>query len=861
MTERYDHNDIEERWQKQWQESGLFKVTKDTTKEKYYVLEMFPYPSGKIHMGHVRNYAIGDVTARFHMMNGKSVLHPMGWDSFGLPAENAAKERSVHPADWTRENIANMRRQLKRMGFAYDWDLEVATCEPDYYKWNQWFFLRMLERGLAYKKRSSVNWCPDCETVLANEQVEDGQCWRCETIVEEKELDQWFLKTTEYADELLDFTDKLPGWPEMVLTSQRNWIGKSVGAEIEFVLEGTEEKLTVFTTRPDTLYGTTFMSLAPEHPLVEKLTTKEQAEEVRAFVEKVKREKSALGPGDELPKEGVFTGAWCVNPLTDERMPIYVANFVLMEYGTGAVMAVPAHDQRDFEFAKEYNLDIKVVINPQGARLDPSTMEEAFTDDGVMTDSAPFDGQGNREAAGGIIKLLEDKGAGSEAVNYKLRDWGISRQRYWGCPIPVIYCKECGTVPVPDDALPVLLPADVDFAASGALSPLATNEAFVNCRCPKCDAPATRETDTMDTFVDSSWYFLRYLSPKLETAPFDKEDASFWMPVDRYIGGIEHAVMHLLYARFFTKVVRDLGLITFDEPFTHLLTQGMVCKETLKCKEHGYLLPEEVQDKKCLICNSAVTVGRVEKMSKSKKNVIDPDNIIEKYGADTTRLFTLFASPPTKDLDWSEEGVEGSYRFLSRVWRLVIDHEDMLKASEGFTGVVEGDETSKELHRKTHETIQKVSRDIEKRFHFNTAISAIMELVNMLYLYKAEQETMKGDEAAALFKEAVEAMILLLSPFAPHITEELWARIGSSESIFERGWPDFDPLAIEVDEVEVVVQINGKVRSKVWVKAGAEKDEVEAAVMNDEIVLKWVDGNTVKKFIYIPGKIANLVVV
>jgi leucyl-tRNA synthetase len=528
-------------------------------------------------------------------------------------------------------------------------------------------------------------------------------------------------------------------------------------------------------------------------------------------------------------------------------------------------MAVPAHDQRDFEFAKEYALKIKVVINPPqstlvAVELDPLEMEEAYTEDGVMFASPPFDGQGNREAGLGIIKLLEEKGRGKEAVNYKLRDWGISRQRYWGCPIPILYCDGCGTVPVLEEALPVLLPDDVDFGAGGAKSPLATNEEFVNTKCPKCGGPAKRETDTMDTFVDSSWYFLRYLSPKLETAPFDSADASYWMPVDRYIGGIEHAVMHLLYARFFTKVVRDLGLIDIDEPFENLLTQGMVCKETLKCEEHGYLLPEEVDDKKCRVCKKPVEVGRVEKMSKSKKNVIDPDKIIERYGADTTRLFTLFASPPTKDLDWSEDGVDGSYRFLNRVWRLVIDHEDTLKESESFTGEVKEDGASKDLHRKTHETIQKVGIDIEKRFHFNTAISAIMELVNMLYLYKADEETISGAEGKALFKEAVSAVILLLSPFAPHITEELWERIGSKESIFNRGWPSFDPSAVEVSEIEVVVQVNGKVRSKVRVKTGADKAQVEEAVMNDTAVLKWIEGNTVRKFIYIPGKIANLVV-
>ncbi|MEE9542504.1 MAG: leucine--tRNA ligase, partial [Thermodesulfobacteriota bacterium] len=617
--------------------------------------------------------------------------------------------------------------------------------------------------------------------------------------------------------------------------------------------------------RPDTLYGTTFMSLAPEHPLVSELTTEDKKAEVSAFVEKVKRDKSKMEYGGELPKEGVFTGAYCVNPLTQARMPIFVANFVLMEYGTGAVMAVPAHDQRDFEFAKEYNLDIKVVIFPDGSELDPATMEEAFTEDGVMTASAPFDGQENREAIAGIIELLEKQGAGRKAITYKLRDWGISRQRYWGCPIPVLYCDKCGTVPVSLDALPIVLPNDVDFSATGTASPLETSKEFLNAECPKCGGAAKRETDTMDTFVDSSWYFLRYLSPKLDTAPFDSKDAAYWMPVDRYIGGIEHAVMHLLYARFFTKVVRDLGLIDFGEPFKNLLTQGMVCKETLKCPEHGYIYPEdsvtENGKKICAECKAALVVGRVEKMSKSKKNVIDPDKIIERYGADTTRLFTLFASPPTKDLDWSEDGVEGSYRFLSRVWRLVVEHEDLLKESKAYTGGGElTSDKQKELHRKTHETIRKVGRDIEERFHFNTAISAIMELVNTLYLFKGVDNALEISVDKELFKEAVEAVILTLSPFAPHITEELWARIGKEGGVFDNGWPTFDERATIVSEIEVVVQINGKVRSKVSVAAGADKEEVERAVMNDEKVLKWLEGKEVQKFIYVPGKITNLVV-
>jgi leucyl-tRNA synthetase len=858
MFEKYNHGEIEERWQKSWLSTGLFKSTADTSKEKYYVLEMFPYPSGKIHMGHVRNYAIGDVTARYHMMRGKGVLHPMGWDSFGLPAENAAKERNIHPADWTRDNIDNMRRQLKRMGFAYDWELEVATCLPDYYRWNQWFFLKMFDKGLAYKKRSSVNWCPDCETVLANEQVEDGLCWRCESEVASKELDQWFLKTTEYAEELLEDTDKLTGWPEMVLAAQRNWIGKSVGAEIDFALEGTKVKLTVFTTRPDTLYGTTFMSLAPEHPLVAELTTVDKKSEVEAFVAKVKKDKSTMDYGAELPKEGVFIGAYSINPLTKERMPVFAANFVLMEYGTGAVMAVPAHDQRDFEFAKEYDLDIKVVINPsepKGAELDPASMEEAYTEDGVMTASGKFDGENNREAIPGIIELLEREGAGKKSVNYKLRDWGISRQRYWGCPIPIVYCDKCGTVPLSLDSLPVLLPNDVDFSATGSASPLETSQEFLNTECPKCRCKAKRETDTMDTFVDSSWYFLRYLSPKLETAPFDKEDAAYWMPVDRYIGGIEHAVMHLLYARFFTKVVRDLGLIDFGEPFTNLLTQGMVCKETLKCTEHGYVYPEDAVTEKgkriCKECKATLEVGRVEKMSKSKKNVIDPDKIIERYGADTTRLFTLFASPPTKDLDWSEDGVEGSYRFLSRVWRLVTEHEDILKNTSAYGGGGElSSGTQKDIYRKTHETIQKVGKDIEERFHFNTAISASMELVNTLYLFKGTDSAFEDKIDRELFREAVEAVLL---------AEELWARIGMEGGVFANGWPKFNQDATIVDEIDVVVQINGKVRSKVSVPTGADKDAVESAVMNDEKIIKWLEGKEVRKFIYVPGKLANLV--
>jgi leucyl-tRNA synthetase len=860
MSERYDPKKIEEKWQKLWEESGAFRTTEDRGGEKYYVLEMFPYPSGKIHMGHVRNYSIGDVIARFLMMRGKNVLHPMGWDSFGLPAENAAIEHGIHPAKWTHDNIDNMRRQLKRMGLSYDWDREVSTSSPDYYRWNQWLFLKLLEKGLAYKKRSSVNWCPSCSTVLANEQVEDGHCWRCETKVQEKDLEQWFLKTTEYAEELLEYTDKLPGWPERVLIMQRNWIGKSEGAEVNFPVADSEEVMKIFTTRPDTLYGTTFMSLAPQHPLVERITATERIEGVRRFIEKVRVEDRRRIEEGILEKKGEFTGAYCINPLSGTRLPVYVANFVLMEYGTGAVMAVPAHDQRDFEFAKEYGLPVKVVINPPDKKLDPDTMEFAYVDEGIMVNSPPFDGMKSTEAIGAITKLLEDKGKGKKSVTYKLRDWGISRQRYWGCPIPIIYCDKCGAVPVPYEDLPVILPEDVKFTGL-ELSPLQSVPDFVRTVCPGCGKEARRETDTMDTFVDSSWYFLRYLSPKEPLAPFNESDARYWMPVDQYIGGIEHAVMHLLYARFFTKAMRDLGLLACDEPFENLLTQGMVCMQTLKCPEHSYLLPEEAAGSKCRYCGRAAEAGAVEKMSKSRKNTVDPDRIIEKYGADTTRLFSLFAAPPEKDLDWNEEGVEGSYRFLGRVWRLLRDNINHLKDCEPYKGDESLTAPLKDIHRKTHTTIKKVTEDIERRFHFNTAISSIMELTNRLYQWEGER---KGEKRAPLelkvIREAVEAIVLLLSPFAPHICEEFWQRLGNVKPLYETVWPAFSPDALITEEVFVVVQINGKVRARVNVPAGADKDVVEGAAMKDEKVIEWTKGKTIKKTIYVPDKILNMVV-
>lgn len=861
--DRYDHKAVEERWQSAWRTDSAFAAGKKAAggKEKYYVLEMFPYPSGNIHMGHVRNYSIGDVVARYFMMAGKDVLHPMGWDSFGLPAENAAIQHGIHPAKWTYENIENMKGQLQRLGLSYDWTREVATCAPDYYRWNQWIFLKLLEKGLAYKKRSPVNWCPECSTVLANEQVDDGLCWRCDSVVETRELDQWFFKTTAYAEELLEHTEKLPGWPERVLVMQRNWIGKSIGAEVDFYVEGSDEPIKVFTTRPDTLYGVTFMSLAPEHPLVEKLTTEDRRSEVRAFVDRVIRERAQAGP-EEAEKEGCFIGAYCVNPLTGGKVPVYAANFVLMGYGTGAVMAVPAHDQRDFEFAGKFGLPVKVVINPPGEDLDPEGMEAAYVDPGVMTSSGDFDGLKSTDAVPAIVDLLEKMGVGKRAVNYKLRDWGISRQRYWGCPIPVVYCDACGTVPVPYDDLPVVLPEDVKFSVGG-LSPLASSKGFVEASCPVCGLPARRETDTMDTFVDSSWYFLRYISPWDDTQPFDKDGAAYWMPVDQYIGGIEHAVMHLLYARFLTKALRDIGLHTLDEPFKNLLTQGMVCKETQKCPTHGFLLPAEAKGGRCAKCGMAIEVGAVEKMSKSKKNIVDPDKLIEKYGADTTRLFSLFAAPPEKDLDFSVEGVEGSFRFLGRVWRLVVENADLLSGSTGYTPSADGELSGffKEVHQTAHRTIKKVTEDIEKRFHFNTAISSIMELVNLLYQFRTRGAgSMEDPLAPKVFREAVESVVLLLSPFAPHISEELWERLGGKEPVFRTQWPSYSEGSLVTEEVTIVVQVNGKVRSRLSAPADATKEEVESIAMKDEKVSEWIKGKTVRKAVYVPNRLLNMVV-
>ncbi|GLI36238.1 leucine--tRNA ligase [Desulforhabdus amnigena] len=829
MESRYLPKAIEKKWQEYWESEKLFSVKEDPSREKFFLLEMFPYPSGRIHMGHVRNYSIGDVLARFLRMQGYNVLHPMGWDAFGMPAENAAIKANTHPAKWTYENIDYMRSQLKKLGFSYDWSREIATCDVDYYRWEQLFFLKMYEQGLAYRRSSYVNWCETCHTVLANEQVEGGACWRCDQPVIQKEMDQWFFKITDYVEELLEYTEKLPGWPERVLVMQQNWIGKSYGSKLVFPLESGDGEITVFTTRADTLFGATFMSIAPEHPLVEKLCKgKPQEKEVLQFVERTKLSKRSDRETELLEKEGVFTGSYCINPVTQAKMPIYVANFVLMAYGTGAVMAVPAHDQRDFEFARKYGLPMKVVIKPQDAADIPKVEEltAAFEEDGVLVDSGTFSGMTSSEAREAITAGLAEKGRGERTVQYRLRDWGISRQRYWGAPIPIIYCDRCGVVPVPQEDLPVVLPTDVALLPNGA-SPLPVHEPFFKTTCPKCKGPARRETDTMDTFVESSWYFARFASAGYDKGPLDFDRVKYWLPVNQYIGGIEHAVLHLLYSRFFTKVLRDMGYLAIDEPFQNLLTQGMVIKDG-------------------------------SKMSKSKGNVVDPDEMIHAYGADTVRLFCLFAAPPEKDLEWSDQGVEGSFRFLSRVWRLVADNEEALKSATPYAGSAELSKTLSELHRKTHQTIKKVTEDIRDRFHFNTAIASVMELVNQLYqvLENPSQEA----QFWPVVREAIEAVVLLISPIVPHVAEELWRTLGHSKSIMNVPWPKWEEDALQAEEMLIVVQVNGKLRSRITVSPDAGKEELEAAALGDGRIQDFIAGKPVKKVIVVPKKLINIVI-
>ena len=827
MEERYLFSEIEPRWQNDWEDQKVYAVEDKHDKPKYYALEMFPYPSGNLHMGHVRNYSIGDVVARFKSMQGYNVLHPMGWDAFGLPAENAAIKHKVPPAKWTFENIDNMRSQLKRLGISYDWDREVATCHPDYYKWTQWLFLQLYKKGLAYKKKAGVNWCPGCATVLANEQVVNGACERCDSEVQKQDLEQWFYKITDYADRLLNDIDKLSGWPDKVKTMQENWIGRSEGVEITFQLEGREDQVTVFTTRPDTIFGVSYMVFAPEHPLVKELVKgTEYEEKANAFLKNVQQQNEITRTSSETEKEGLFIGAYAINPMNGAEVPILIANYVLMGYGTGAVMGVPAHDQRDFEFAQKYSLPIHVVIQPEGQTIVANAMTEAFTEEGLLINSGDFDGINNKAALGKIAEYMEEKGIGQRKVNFRLRDWLISRQRYWGAPIPIIYCDKCGVVPVPDKDLPVQLPLDVEFRPEGT-SPLKELEEFYKVPCPECGAEARRETDTMDTFVDSSWYFLRYTDPHNSTGAWSKENANYWMNVDQYIGGVEHAILHLLYSRFFMKVFYDLDLVKTDEPFANLLTQGMVLKDGTK-------------------------------MSKSKGNVVSPEEIIEKYGADTARLFILFAAPPERDLEWSDQGVEGSYRFLNRVWRLVYS---LIEEVEGSTGSINIDSLTKEdkeIRRITHHTIKKVTEDISTRFNFNTAISTIMEMVNALYHYK--DKVNKNELNKEVVVEAISNLVILLAPFAPHIADELWQSIGNKESVHTQRWPEFDAAAIIQDEVTIVVQINGKVKDKLQIPAGFSKVEMEKFAFEQERIQTLLEGKEVLKVIGVPKKLVNIVV-
>ncbi len=857
---KYDPQEIELRWQSFWEKKGYFRVTEDRTKQKYYLLEMFPYPSGKIHMGHVRNYAIGDVVARYKKMRGFNVLHPKAWDAFGMPAENAAIENNTHPAKWTYDNIDYMRTQLKRMGFSYDWDREFATCRPEYYRWEQLIFLKMFKKGLAYKKKTYVNWCDLCQTVLANEQVVDGCCWRHpgqEVVL--KDMDSWFLKITEYTKELLEYCDKLPGWPEKVLTMQRNWIGESHGAIIRFPMADSDHVIEVFTTRQDTVFGATFMCFAPEHPLVKELTEGTPHEkEVQEFVEKTLKVDAFMRTADFTVKEGVFTGTYCLNPVTGEKMPIYVANFVLYEYGTGAIMAVPTHDQRDFEFAKKYGLPLRVVIKPKDRELTEEEMAEAYVDEGILVNSGPFNGMVNTAALDAIAEYLESKGMGYKTVNYRLKDWGISRQRYWGAPIPIIYCPQCGVVPVPEDQLPVLLPLDVDLKEGGK-SPLPHETSFYETVCPQCGETATRETDTMDTFVESSWYFDRYASPRYEHGPFDKDKVDYWLPVDQYIGGIEHAILHLLYSRFYTKVLRDMKYLKSDEPFTNLLTQGMVCKETFKCPDHGYLYPEEEKENRCVICGKEIEIGGSVKMSKSTKNVIDPQRLFDRYGADTVRMFCLFASPPERDLEWSDEGVEGSWRFLNRVWRLVFENKEALSSVEPYNGGLSLSPHLHDMYAKTHQTIKKVTEDIEERFHFNTAISAIMELFNKVNQFLNTDEKI-SPVTWSVIREAVDAMVVLLHPIVPHIAEELWSALGHRESLVTISWPTYTEKALEKETRLVVVQVNGKVRSRVEVPVSYDDQEIQDQALSDERVQRFINDKTIKRVIVVKKKLVNVVV-
>ncbi len=818
----YNFAAIEQKWQQKWHDQQSFKVSTNKKAPKYYLLEMFPYPSGRIHMGHVRNYTIGDVIARYKRMRGFNVLHPMGWDAFGLPAENAAIKNKTHPAKWTLENIDYMRNQLQRMGFSYDWDRELATCDSDYYRWEQKFFIDLYHQGIVYQKKTTVNWCEDCQTVLANEQVIDGSCWRCDNKVIPREMNGWFFKITKYAEELLAELDKLQGWPDKVITMQGHWIGKSMGAEIKFSIENSPDQLTIFTTRPDTIFGATFMSIAPEHPLAVKLSQGgPQEQKVRDFIARTKLAKQRANREDELKKEGVFIGAYCLNPYTGRRLPIYAANFVLMEYGSGAVMAVPAHDQRDYEFAAKYDIPLIQVIEPTQGKV---PADQAYEGAGVLIRSGKFTGIKSGEAKTAITEYANQQGFGKAKTTFRLRDWGVSRQRYWGAPIPMLNCDKCGIQAVPESELPVKLPTEVQFDQSGK-SPLHTLESFYQTTCPACGGPARRETDTLDTFVESSWYYARYTNPQYQEGMIDKEAASYWLPVDQYIGGVEHAILHLLYSRFFTKAMRDLGYVDIDEPFTNLLTQGMVIKDGTK-------------------------------MSKSKGNVVDPNTLIEKYGADTVRLFSLFAAPPNRDLEWSDQGVDGSSRFLIKVYRFV--HLNLDRLTQNTSESPKANPASQALERKIHQTIKKFTNDIEHDFHFNTCISSVMELVNALQA----ANKLTGEEAAtpAIYQFAVETIVKLLYPMVPHFCAELWETLGHSDSLDNIPWPEFDPETTKEDELTIVIQVKGKVRSRLQVAADIDDEQLKEMAIADEKIKNFIGNTTIKKIILIKNRLVNIVI-
>ncbi|MBS5037848.1 MAG: leucine--tRNA ligase [Fusobacterium sp.] len=865
----YNFKEVEQKWQEKWNSNTLFKTNdKVEGKENYYVLEMLPYPSGNLHVGHARNYTIGDVIARYKKMKGYNVLHPMGWDSFGLPAENAAIQHGAHPATWTKSNIENMRRQLKLMGLSYDWNREVATYTPEYYRWNQWIFKRMYDKGLVYKKKSTVNWCPDCQTVLANEQVEDGYCWRhSKTKVIQKDLEQWFFRITNYADELLTGHEELrEGWPEKVLAMQKNWIGKSFGTEIVFTVAETGEKLPMFTTRIDTIHGVTYCVVAPEHPIIEEIIKVNPS--IKEAIHNMRNMDMIERTAEGKEKNGVFTGWHVINPVTGDKVQLWAADYVLMNYGTGAVMAVPAHDDRDFAFAKKYNLPRKVVINGYNKEtkeeiiINADEMTAAMTEEGVMTNSGEFNGMNSKEALEKIADYVTAKGVGEKTVKYRLKDWGISRQRYWGTPIPVLYCEKCGMVMEKDENLPVMLPEDVEFTGNG--NPIETSEKYKHAVCPVCGGPARRETDTMDTFVDSSWYFLRYCDPKNIELPFGSEAVNAWTPVNQYIGGVEHAVMHLLYARFFTKVLRDLGLLKANEPFKRLLTQGMVLGPSYYSeKENRFLFAHEVRtagDKAYSIETGEELVIKVEKMSKSKNNGVDPEVMIKKYGADTTRLFIMFTAPPEKELEWNENGLAGAARFLNRVWRVVLENVEMIKDEK-----IDYSKLSKEdkaLVRKLHQTIKRVTEAIEDNYHFNTSIAGNMELINDVYDFRnnvlgTEKES---TESQKVFREVLRNIVIMLSPFVPHFCDELWEAMGEEGFLFNASWPEYDEKLTVADEITMAIQVNGKVRGSISVERTASKEDIEKMALAVENVQKHTEGKTVAKVIVVPGKIVNIVV-